>query len=465
MDASATVGFFGKLPCRGDFLRRRVPDEFVAVWDEWLQRCLAQSREQLGGSSGNARSDAWLDAYLAGPIWRFVLAEGVCGTGAYAGVLAPSVDRVGRCFPLTIVTQWADSACAIDVACDASAWFDAIEDIVAEAVETADFDSFDAKVARAQSLMRFDDMDEAAALRRAFGRSEFPRNSAQWHVPLASVNSLQRAVNALAAREIERTLRPLSIWWSDGSDDVGAGWLCTRGLPDAGSFGAMLTGRWEGSGWSSVAPAGARATREQEVPRALRITAEHAPVTRDWNAPPSATHFVVRPEIGLWGVVSSETQDADGTAAAQAIADALHGVAQAGSITVAAERVRDALGAVQRQLARHANTGVPVPKPRVGAIVFIAQGCDCALVFTGPVQLACSGGSGFELIPLDENPELLELVMGHSRGTDGIGVRYETLCAGDRWLLAASSRVEIEDVDPLASSGLLPVLGLKAEQE
>src|SRR5688572_18349977 len=92
--ASATVGFFGKLPCRGDFLRRRVPEEFVAAWDEWLQLCLTQSREQLG--------DAWRDAYLAGPIWRFVLAEGVCGTGAYAGVLMPSVDRVGRCFPLTI---------------------------------------------------------------------------------------------------------------------------------------------------------------------------------------------------------------------------------------------------------------------------------------------------------------------------------------------------------------------------
>ncbi len=106
--ASATVGFFGKLPCRGDFVRRRVPDEFVSAWDEWLQQCLTQSREQLV----NAWGDRWRDAYLSGPIWRFVLAEGVCGTGAYAGVVMPSVDRVGRCFPLTIVTQWADTACA-----------------------------------------------------------------------------------------------------------------------------------------------------------------------------------------------------------------------------------------------------------------------------------------------------------------------------------------------------------------
>ncbi len=385
----------------------------------------------------------WRDAYLAGPAWRFVLAEGVCGTGAYAGVLMPSVDRVGRCFPLTIVSQWADSACAIDVACGASEWFDAIEDIAAEGVERADLDAFDARVARAESLLRFNEIDAAVVLRQALGRCEFPQGSAQWHVPLDSVHSLQKAVNALAARELERSLRPLSIWWSDGSDDVGAAWLCTRGLPDARSFGAMLTGRWSGNGWSSAAPAGARVTREREVatPSPVRITAHHAPVTRDWNAAPSATHFVVRPEISLWGVVSSETQDADGTTAAQAIADALQGVEHAGSITVATERVREALGAVQRQLARHASTGVPVPKPRVGAIVFIANGVDCALVFTGPVQLACSSDAGFERIPLEESPELLDLVMGHSQGPDGIGVRYETLYAGDRWLLAAAAAV------------------------
>jgi type VI secretion system protein ImpM len=390
MDASATVGFFGKLPCRGDFLRRRVPDEFVAAWDEWLQKCLTQSREQLG--------DAWRDAYLAGPICRFVLAEGVCGTGAYAGVLMPSVDRVGRCFPLTIVTQWEDSACAIDVACRASEWFDTIEDIAAEGLETSDLDAFDAQVARAESLLR-----------------------------LESVSSLQRAVNAFAARELERSFRPLSIWWSDDSDDVSASWFCARGLPDARTFAAMLTNG---------------VTRERKAAPApsLRITADHVPVTRDWNAPPSATHFVVRPEIGLWGVVSSETQDSDGTAAAQAIADALHGVEHAGSITVAAERVREALEAIQRQLERHASTGVPVPKPRVGAIAFVANGADCAVIFTGPVRLACSG----EHIPLSDGNELLDLVMSPS-----IGVRYETLYADDLWQLTAASQV----------------LTLKAEQE
>ena len=60
------VGLYGKLPTHGDFLRRRVPDDFVALWDEWLQRCIADSRAALG--------EAWLETYLTSPVWRFSLA-------------------------------------------------------------------------------------------------------------------------------------------------------------------------------------------------------------------------------------------------------------------------------------------------------------------------------------------------------------------------------------------------------
>ena len=39
------VGFYGKLPSHGDFLRRRVSDAFVDAWDAWLRECLAASRD------------------------------------------------------------------------------------------------------------------------------------------------------------------------------------------------------------------------------------------------------------------------------------------------------------------------------------------------------------------------------------------------------------------------------------
>src|ERR1700733_10821549 len=89
------VGLYGKLPTHGDFLRRRVTDDFVAAWDEWLQHCIPDGRVALG--------EAWLETYLTRPVWRFPLSTNVSETAPVAGVLAPSVDRVGRYFPLTLL--------------------------------------------------------------------------------------------------------------------------------------------------------------------------------------------------------------------------------------------------------------------------------------------------------------------------------------------------------------------------
>ena len=99
--STADPGFFGKLPGQGDFVTRRLPSEFLRVWDPWLQTSLTESREALG--------DGWLDAYLTSPIWQFVLTGGIAGQTPWAGLLMPSVDRVGRYFPLTVARALPES--------------------------------------------------------------------------------------------------------------------------------------------------------------------------------------------------------------------------------------------------------------------------------------------------------------------------------------------------------------------
>jgi type VI secretion system protein ImpM len=88
------VGWYGKLPALGDFAGRRLPAEFVARWDDWLQRGMARSRSDLG--------ERWMELYLTFPVWRFIVPGDKPEQFAWCGVLLPSVDRVGRCFPLTI---------------------------------------------------------------------------------------------------------------------------------------------------------------------------------------------------------------------------------------------------------------------------------------------------------------------------------------------------------------------------
>jgi len=91
--ARGAVGFFGKLPARGDFVRRDLPQDFVDAWDAWLAAGIAASRAQLGTE--------WLPAFLEAPIWNFSLSPGIAG-GGIAGIFLPSVDRAGRYFPLTL---------------------------------------------------------------------------------------------------------------------------------------------------------------------------------------------------------------------------------------------------------------------------------------------------------------------------------------------------------------------------
>jgi len=97
-------GWYGKLPSLGDFASRRLPVDFVEAWDAWLSQGLADWR---------AADAAWLDEYLAAPAWCFLLGPQVIalpgaaprGTvPAWAGVLMPSVDRVGRYFPFTLAS-------------------------------------------------------------------------------------------------------------------------------------------------------------------------------------------------------------------------------------------------------------------------------------------------------------------------------------------------------------------------
>src|SRR5690348_13402684 len=90
------AGCYGKLPCLGDFVSRRLPRSFVQPWDAWLQGALSASHAQLGAD--------WIAAYLASPFWRFALPPGLCGPEGWAGVLMPSTDRIGRSFPFTVAT-------------------------------------------------------------------------------------------------------------------------------------------------------------------------------------------------------------------------------------------------------------------------------------------------------------------------------------------------------------------------
>lgn len=124
----AGFGAFGKMPSLGDFFRLSLPAGFEAPWDCWLQDGLLAARASLG--------DRWQDCFFSAPIWRFTLAPGLAGP-AVQGVLMPSVDRVGRQFPLTLVGSL-DATRVGDVAAAhlaAATIFAALEDVALDALD------------------------------------------------------------------------------------------------------------------------------------------------------------------------------------------------------------------------------------------------------------------------------------------------------------------------------------------
>ena len=92
--ARGQAGFCGKLPSRGDHVALGLPRGFVAPWNAWLDAILPPVRATLGV--------AWRAAWMEAPIWHFSLPGGQCGAAAVLGLWMPSMDRVGRLFPLTL---------------------------------------------------------------------------------------------------------------------------------------------------------------------------------------------------------------------------------------------------------------------------------------------------------------------------------------------------------------------------
>ena len=220
------AGFFGKVTSHGDFVARRLPPAFQDGWDRWLQACIAASKQQLG--------PAWLQHYLTSPIWRFALDRGVLDEHAWAGVLMPSVDRVGRHFPLMIAAPVAAGAAMLDWVDWQGGWYDALEDLARGSLENGFvLDDFDAALAAIMPL---------AGEPGSVANADHVRGG--WCLPLQGAD-----MATLSARVAGALLQGHSMWWSDGSPSIEASLLVCRGMPEADGFAAMLDGSWRQYGW------------------------------------------------------------------------------------------------------------------------------------------------------------------------------------------------------------------------
>jgi len=91
-EAPVAPWLFGKMPAHGDFISRGLDDERVETGDAAVAEAVAFAIQRWDID--------WDDVYVETPVWRFLAAPGVLGHEWLAGVFLPSVDAVGRQFPL-----------------------------------------------------------------------------------------------------------------------------------------------------------------------------------------------------------------------------------------------------------------------------------------------------------------------------------------------------------------------------
>ena len=218
---AAIPGWYGKLPALGDFASRRLPPDFVRAWDEWLQEALPAARAALG--------ESWLDCYLTTPIWRFALLPGLAGDSGWAGVLMPSVDRVGRQFPLTLAVPLPSHAAAAEAIFGGAGWFARLEDAALAVLDvTRDASDLDQSLLDcAFAAPPVADPDGAAGAMR-----ELP--SAEEFEPLARAEAL---------RAWARDGGWKALWWTRGRVDDRPLMLVSAGLPSAEEFTWLVRGR------------------------------------------------------------------------------------------------------------------------------------------------------------------------------------------------------------------------------
>ena len=226
--ANTKIGFFGKQPQYGDFLSRHLPGSFTTPWDHWLEISVNESLIQLG--------EEWLDTYLSSPLWRFALSSGICDTHCWAGILMPSVDKVGRYYPFTLVQQLPVNTNLLALITDNEAWFNQCEELALSTL----LDCFD--------LSDFQKETESITPPvTQISLSAAPQELPAQHFTLPCLDPFGEGVTSLS--DTIRIPFPHTLWWTHGSQQVKPSLLIASGLPTSCGYSSMLNGNWEYGGW------------------------------------------------------------------------------------------------------------------------------------------------------------------------------------------------------------------------
>lgn len=215
------VGWFGKLPAVGDFAGRGLPVNMREDVYGWFAAGMARLLEQYG--------EQWQEAFRLAPVWHFAMNAGVWDERALIGCVAPSVDRVGRCSPVSAMRSVESEAIAChlppqsDWSCKAEALLRRVicESLGVESVQR------ELETLLAGDAMRSVSADSAGGILADLGIGD--EGNPNWF-----------SWPDLPERFVERSGR--SFWWAEPSPSKPPRQVIHSRKPDAELFELLMVG-------------------------------------------------------------------------------------------------------------------------------------------------------------------------------------------------------------------------------
>ena len=390
-------GLFGKLPSRGDFVTRRLDPACRDALDTWLQASILTSRRVLG--------DAWLRAYLNAPIWRFACPAGACGDAPMAGVMMPSLDRVGRYFPLVLAAQLLPGHTPEGLL-QATAWFDALE---------------------AQAL---------AALEQEI-----------------DLNELDPAVDAIGLPPADAApdAPAATLFWLPSDAGPPAPLLRSDGLPTAQSFCSLLTQHWPSGGWRPVpGQDGAFALPPPVLIRAAGRT--HAGTRRPLNQ----DALLLRPDRNMWAVADGVGGHDAGEEASRVVVEHLEQLLPPLGVDGALDEVVELLTEANTALCHRASTISDDSVVASTVAVLLLLDGRAGVVWSGDSRVYRLRAGGLDRVTQDHADDT---AVHHAIGAaPGLvtGRTVQALWPGDRFLLCSDGLFKALSDTEIAAHLALP---------
>ena len=403
--------------------------------------------------------------HLTSPVWRFAAAAGAFGPAPVVGLMAPSVDRVGRYFYLTLVAELPDGVNLLGAVVNATGFFDSAEQLVVEtlATDVVDFGGFDERVAALGHELESVTARSRVVLESGAGAVLDGHVQQGWQIPINSAQEVSTAFEELLAHRLSAVYNPLVLWWTDGSAVVAPGCLVVKGRLHPDTFAALLDGAWADRDWHSVSAHvelndPSHDTLVDEPPPRFRSAAS-SDVGRVRSV--NQDSYLERSEVGVWLVADGLGGHSDGEVASRMVCDALADFIPDASFEQTIEAAQQRIYQVNEHLVRAATRALNAVGSGSTVVALLTRGSRCAVLWAGDSRVYRWRGGRLEPLTRDhnlaseggtdngDNPNAVTRAVGGEL-TLTLDQHRDRVLGGDRFLLCSDGLTRTLSDDQIA---------------